>query len=450
MNEAMKEIRYQVGEAWKGEYKASTLYGVAAVVQDPTGLSVYRSLKNGNIGHALTDGTWWFKIIDMSSIKAASDDIGTLNTQVQEAEAARVTAEEGRAGSERGRVSAESSRVTAEGGRMSAETIRVNAETARANAETARATEEGKRVTAEGNRAAAETGRAQAETLRNNAEGERAVAENNRAAAETERHTQYTTDHGNATSDHSTYMSDHATAAADHTQAGNDHAVSVDATAKASNVNATIDGMIVTITDKNGVSTSVNIGFDITKTYASVAAMNADAANVEEGAFVMIATTDTTSAENARLYVRNSNAASSSNPFTFLCDLDQAATSAWADWFNNYKPTIESDHTRAENDHTQASTDHGTASSDHTTADSDHTQATTDHGTASADHTLAASDHTTAGTDHTTAGSDHTQALSDHGTATSDHEAYEQAIGTINGKMDEISQSDFDEIFNDW
>ena len=206
----------------------------------------------------------------------------------------------------------------------------------------------------------------------------------------------------------------------------------------------------LTITDKNGVSTSVNIGFDITKTYASVAAMNADAANVEEGIFVMIATTDTTSAENARLYVRNSNAASSSEPFTFLCDLDQAATSAWADWFNNYKPTIESDHTRAENDHTQASTDHGTASSDHATADSDHTQATTDHGTASADHTLAASDHTTAGTDHTTAGSDHTQALSDHGTATSDHESYGQAIGTINGKMNEISQSDFDEIFNDW
>lgn len=48
------------------------------------------------------------------------------------------------------------------------------------------------------------------------------------------------------------------------------------------------------------------------------------------------------------LYENGSNAASSSEPFSFLCDLDQAATSAWADWFNNYKPTIESDHTRAE------------------------------------------------------------------------------------------------------
>jgi len=95
-----------------------------------------------------------------------------------------------------------------------------------------------------------------------------------------------------------------------------------------------------------------------------------------------------------------------------------------------------------------AATDHGTAVADHTTAAGDHTQAGTDHSTASADHTLASSDHTTAGTDHTTAGNDHTQAVSDHGTATTDHEAYEQAIGTINSKLDEITKEQFNEIFN--
>ena len=427
-NDPIKEIRYQVGEAWKGEYNSNYPYGVAAVVQDPTGLSVYRSLKDGNTGHPLTDSNWWFKIIDMSSIKVASDNIDALNTRIELDESARVLAEQGRVDAESDRVSAESGRVTAESGRGSAEDSRVSAESGRATAETNRGTAESGRVSAESGRVTAEAGRVNAESLRNTAEGERATAENNRQAAEAERHTQYTTDHGNATSDHSTYVSDHATAAADHTTASNDHTASTEATAKANNVNATIDGMIVTITDKNGVSTSVDIGFDIYKTYASVAAMNADAANVAEGKFVMIATTDTTSVENARLYVRNENAASSETPFTFLCDLDQAASSAWADWFNNYKPTIESDHTRAENDHTQASTDHDTAASDHTqagtdhtTADSDHTLAASDHTTASSDHTTASSDHTTAGTDHTTAAADHTQAESDHTRAETDH-----------------------------
>ena len=72
-NEQIKEIRYQVGEAWKGTYNVATSYGNAAVVQDPTGLSVYRSLKPGNVGHALSETSWWFKIIDLSSIKEAAD-----------------------------------------------------------------------------------------------------------------------------------------------------------------------------------------------------------------------------------------------------------------------------------------------------------------------------------------------------------------------------------------
>jgi hypothetical protein len=64
--------------------------------------------------------------------------------------------------------------------------------------------------------------------------------------------------------------------------------------------------------------------------------MNADAANVPTGKFVMIATTDPTSAENARLYGKNS-----AGGFTFLSDLDQASAQAWADWLNNQKPLIE-------------------------------------------------------------------------------------------------------------
>jgi len=120
------------------------------------------------------------------------------------------------------------------------------------------------------------------------------------------------------------------------TRANNAASAAEDATAGAENVNAGIQGFTVTITDRNGVSRSVDIGFDIYRTYPSVAAMNADAANVPQGKFVIIATTDKTSEENARMYCKNSQGS-----FSFLCDLDQASSSAWSDWLNNQKPLIE-------------------------------------------------------------------------------------------------------------
>lgn len=145
---------------------------------------------------------------------------------------------------------------------------------------------------------------------------------------------------------------------------------------EASRVNATLVGMTVTVVDRNGQSSSVNIGFEIYDTYGSVAEMNADAANVPVGKFVMIATSDPTDPENARLYGRNSNPATSANPFTFLSDLDQASAQAWADWLDNMKPQIEAVIAQAASDHTRANTDHSTATSDHSTAQSDHTTST--------------------------------------------------------------------------
>lgn len=210
-----------------------------------------------------------------------------------------------------------------------------------------------------------------------------------------------------------------------------------DAVDQAETVNASLVGFTVTITDHDGVSRSVDIGFEIYRTYTSVSAMNADAANVPQGKFVVIATTDPTSEDNAKMYCKNSQGS-----FTFLCDLDQASSAAWADWLNNMKPEIQSataaantaagrvdtviatanaDHTRAEADHTTAGTDHSTAQTDHTTAGSDHTLAESDHATAGTDHTRAESDHTTASTDHTQASTDHTTAESDHTTASTDH-----------------------------
>lgn len=210
--------------------------------------------------------------------------------------------------------------------------------------------------------------------------------------------------------------SDHARAESDHSRAETDHTAAVTATDEASNVDAALNGFTVTITNRNGVSRSVDIGFEMFKTYPSVAAMNADASNVPQGKFVIIATVDPTSEENARLYCKNSQGG-----FTFLSDLDQAATHAFADWMENYKPVIESDHTRAESDHSTASTDHTTAVTDHTVATTDHTTAVTDHTTSVTDHNTAESDHTRAESDHSTATSDHTRAESDHTRAESDH-----------------------------
>lgn len=195
------------------------------------------------------------------------------------------------------------------------------------------------------------------------------------------------------------------------------------ATTGAERVNAQLDGMTVTITNRQGVSKSTNIGFEVYRTYSSVAAMNADAANVPQGKFVIIATTDATDPDNAKLYAKNSQGG-----FTFLSDLDQASSAAWADWLDNMKPQIESaittadsDHTRAGQDHQTATQDHTTAQSDHTKATADHTQAGTDHTTAVSDHNKAVADHTTAQSDHSTASTDHTRAVTDHNTATQDH-----------------------------
>lgn len=316
-----------------------------------------------------------------------------------------------------------------------AEQGRVSAENARVSAESQRASAEESRVSYEAQRSVNETGRVNAEDSRVAAENARVVAESQRASAESTR----ATNEENRRAEFGGMMRDAETAIG-----------LVDAAmTEAENVDATVDGMIVTITDRHGVSKSVNIGFDIYRTYGSVAAMNADAANVEDGKFVMIATLDPTSTENAQLWVRNSNAATSQNPFTFLSDLDQASSAAWADWMENQKPIIEADHTTAVADHTQAvsdhmnaTNDHAVAGQDHTTAGTDHTQAVSDstragqdhsvaeqdhtraegdHSTASTDHSTAQSDHTTAETDHTTASSDHTIASGDHTTALSDH-----------------------------
>lgn len=130
----------------------------------------------------------------------------------------------------------------------------------------------------------------------------------------------------------------------------------------AGNVDAELDGMTVTITNRQGVAKQTNIGFDIYRTYSSVADMRADAANVPEGKFVMIATTDPTSEENAQLWGKNS-----AGGFTFLSDLDQAASHAWADWLENHKQQIQqaTDYANQQGDYAKTQGDYAKAQGDY-------------------------------------------------------------------------------------
>ena len=187
MANEIQELKFQVGEAWKGVYSSSTAYGLANVVQDANGLSIYRSLKSGNVGHPVTDRTWWFCIIDMSSIKSESDRIVALNQSIAQDEALRVAAEELRQQHEAQRISAETQRNEAEQARINAEQQRVSKETQRNTAEQNRITAEQGRVSAESARVTAEQARVLAETLRANAEDARAANEQNRVASEQQR-----------------------------------------------------------------------------------------------------------------------------------------------------------------------------------------------------------------------------------------------------------------------
>ena len=244
----MQELRFQVGEAWKGAYNPNTEYGNANVVQDSVGLSVYRSKKPGNAGHPLSDTEWWFKIISLDDIADLRDQMKADDQTAQEHEAtrqsnetSRQTAETSRRDAENIRVQNESERSSSESERKQAETTRVNNETTRQTAETSRQSNETTRQGNEAARQSNETDRRTDETQRVlNEEGRvaaeqtRVENENGRVAAETAReeqassdHTRAESDHTQAGTDHNTAVSDHNAATSDHTQAGTDHNTAV-------------------------------------------------------------------------------------------------------------------------------------------------------------------------------------------------------------------------------
>ena len=302
----IQEIRYQVGEAWKGTYNAATTYGNAAVVQDPTGLSIYRSLKSGNVRHALTETAWWFCIIDMSSIKAEADHLRELDTQMSNNEAQRIENEQTRESHELARVNAENNRIYNEQQRENAESARVQAEQNRVTAENQRVSNEQARVSKENQRIAAEQTRVNQELSRVAAETQRQLNENNRIAAEQARQVQYAADHQQAEADHTQAVADHNEMAAliqradndhtrsdyDHTQAVSDHtrADSDHTTAAADHTQAGNDNTRAEIDHTTAAADHTQAGEDHTASVAATEAANTAAAganalqtNIENG-----------------------------------------------------------------------------------------------------------------------------------------------------------------------
>ena len=187
-------------------------------------------------------------------------------TAREAAESARQTAEVERAGNESARKVSESDRVTAEQQRVSAETKRTSnedtrkaAELERVNEETARQTAENEREADELERKANETERKAAETQRKEAEEARTAAEESRVSAEEQREATLATTKANceAATKKATDAASEATLATSKANASAEKANA--AAVAAEKVDAALADNVLTVTNRNGESTSLQL-----------------------------------------------------------------------------------------------------------------------------------------------------------------------------------------------
>lgn len=257
----LAKVGITVKESWKGDISYEVLDYTLWRVQDGGDGCGYIA-KRANIGvRPDSDDSVWIKatqagqsIYDLAvkyghfagteeefeaeyqaALQAARDaasETSATNTEIQEAEELRKTAENAR-------VEAETARQTAESARRTAETARETAESGRQTAEAQRSENETNRQSQETARQNAEQARRSNETARENAEQERtadfealktdmetardqadaAAQRANTAAGRSE------ADHEIAEADHSTAESDHETAESDHETAETDHEI---------------------------------------------------------------------------------------------------------------------------------------------------------------------------------------------------------------------------------
>lgn len=149
------------------------------------GLSAYEVwLSDGNTG-TLED---WYAFLRKPATDIAAD-VAEAEAERKAAETARQKAEEGRITSEQERTTAETARVSAESRRSESEEVRHAAETKRMSNEDARKTAEAQRAEAESERTEAEAARKREEGIRQETETERIRMEAARETAETARQT---------------------------------------------------------------------------------------------------------------------------------------------------------------------------------------------------------------------------------------------------------------------
>lgn len=180
-------------------------------------------------------------------------------TARQNAETERVNDENNRKTSESNRELAEQQRVSAEEERMSNEDARKTAESERANKETERQTAESQRGADEEERKTNETERKAAETQRKEAEETRATAEKSRVSAEKQREATFATTKANCEAA-TKKASDAAGEATLATSKANASAEKANAAAVAAeNVDAALADNVLTVTNRNGESTSLQL-----------------------------------------------------------------------------------------------------------------------------------------------------------------------------------------------
>ena len=195
----------------------------------------------------------------------------------QNAETERTDNENVRKVSESNRELAEQQRVSAETERVSNEDAREAAELERANEETARQTAESEREAAEQERKTNETERKAAETQRKEAEETRTAAEASRVSAEEQRETTLATTKANceAATKKATDAASEATLATSKANASAEKANA--AAVAAENVDAAIADNVLTVTNRNGESTSLQLA-----SYAEVGDVVSDVKHLSE------------------------------------------------------------------------------------------------------------------------------------------------------------------------
>lgn len=176
-------------------------------------------------------------------------------TARQNAETERVNNENERKTSESNRELAEQQRVSAETERTSNEDARKAAESERVNGETARQTAENERRTDEQERKANETERKTAETQRKKAEEARTAAEASRVSAEEQREATLAT--CEAATKKASDAASEATIAASKADASAEKANA--AAVVAENVDAALANDVLTVTNRKGESTSLQL-----------------------------------------------------------------------------------------------------------------------------------------------------------------------------------------------